>query len=94
MNGIVQSYVPKLVMIPVSLATAFGLTLVPTITRSFVNKDYNVLQKQIDQTYQTIMFLVLPASVGLMALAGPAYTFSLEQMHRMRVEMSCFTMHR
>ncbi|WP_407544046.1 oligosaccharide flippase family protein [Priestia sp. HNGD-A6] len=75
MNGIVQSYVPKLVMIPVSLATAFGLTLVPTITRSFVNKDYNVLQKQIDQTYQTIMFLVLPASVGLMALAGPAYTF-------------------
>ncbi|MEH7198017.1 putative polysaccharide biosynthesis protein [Priestia megaterium] len=75
MNGIVQSYVPKLVMIPVSLATAFGLTLVPTITRSFVNKDYKVLQKQIDQTYQTIMFLVLPASVGLMALAGPAYTF-------------------
>lgn len=75
MNGIVQSYVPKLVMIPVSLATAFGLTLVPTITRSFVNKDYNVLQKQIDQTYQTIMFLVLPASVGLIALAGPAYTF-------------------
>ncbi len=75
MNGIVQSYVPKLVMIPVSLATAFGLTLVPTITRSFVNKDYNVLQKQIDQTYQTIMFLVLPASVGLMALADPAYTF-------------------
>ncbi|MET3686820.1 O-antigen/teichoic acid export membrane protein [Priestia megaterium] len=75
MNGIVQSYVPKLVMIPVSLATAFGLTLVPTITRSFVNKDYNILQKQIDQTYQTIMFLVLPASVGLMALAGPAYTF-------------------
>ncbi|WP_144593716.1 putative polysaccharide biosynthesis protein [Priestia flexa] len=73
MNGIVQSYVPKLVMIPVSLATAFGLTLVPTITRSFVNQDYTALQKQIDQTYQTIMFLVLPASVGLMALAGPAY---------------------
>ncbi|NGY78526.1 polysaccharide biosynthesis protein [Bacillus megaterium] len=75
MNGIVQSYVPKLVMIPVSLATAFGLTLVPTITRSFVNTDYIVLQMQIYQTYQTIMFLVLPASVGLMALAGPAYTF-------------------
>ncbi|TYR82085.1 polysaccharide biosynthesis protein [Priestia megaterium] len=80
MNGIVQSYVPKLVMIPVSLATAFGLTLVPTITRSFVSKDYLGLQKQIDQTYQTIMFLVLPASVGLMALSMPAYTsfFGLE----------------
>ncbi|WP_110114177.1 polysaccharide biosynthesis protein [Bacillus sp. CGMCC 1.16541] len=75
MYGIVQTYVPKLVMIPVSLATAFGLTLVPTITNSYMNKEYGTLQKQIDQTYQTIIFLVLPAVIGLFVLAYPAYGF-------------------
>ena len=32
-------YSHKLVIIPVSLATAFSLTLVPNITNSFVNGD-------------------------------------------------------
>ncbi|KOO46786.1 putative polysaccharide biosynthesis protein [Priestia koreensis] len=75
MYGIIQSWVPKLIMIPVSLATAFGLTLVPTITSSYASGQYDLLKKQIDQTYQTIMFLVLPAVVGLIVLAYPAYNF-------------------
>ncbi|MCI4139779.1 oligosaccharide flippase family protein, partial [Bacillus vallismortis] len=34
MMAILTLYVLKLVMIPVSLATAFGLTFIPTITES------------------------------------------------------------
>ncbi|XQY91059.1 putative polysaccharide biosynthesis protein [Metabacillus sp. HB246100] len=67
-------YVPKLVMIPVSLATAFGLTLIPTITESFTSNNRALLHKQINQTFQIIMLLVLPAVVGLSVLAGPAYS--------------------
>lgn len=67
--------VPKLVMIPVSLATAFGLTLIPAVTESFTSGNRRLLTSQIDQTLQMIMFLVLPAVVGLSILAGPAYTF-------------------
>lgn len=73
MYSVLLLYVPKLVMIPVSLATAFGLTLIPTITESFTNNNRALLHKQIDQTLQLIMLLVLPAVVGLSILAGPAY---------------------
>ncbi|WP_394185795.1 putative polysaccharide biosynthesis protein [Metabacillus halosaccharovorans] len=73
MYSVLLLYVPKLVMIPVSLATAFGLTLIPTITESFTNNNRTLLHKQIDQTLQLIMLLVLPAVVGLSILAGPAY---------------------
>lgn len=63
----------KLVMIPVSLATAFALTLVPTITNSYTSGNYQQLHKQITQTLQVIVFLILPAVIGLSVLAYPAY---------------------
>jgi polysaccharide transporter, PST family len=75
MFGIIQTWVPKLVMIPLSIATAFGLTLVPTITKSFTDGDQALLKRQIDQTYQTIVFLVLPAVIGLTVLSYPIYGF-------------------
>ncbi|MCY8660339.1 lipid II flippase MurJ, partial [Bacillus spizizenii] len=62
-------------MIPVSLATAFGLTLIPTITESFTSGNYKLLNQQINQTMQTILFLIIPAVVGISLLAGPTYTF-------------------
>ncbi|MFS0864484.1 putative polysaccharide biosynthesis protein [Fredinandcohnia sp. 179-A 10B2 NHS] len=71
--GIVVAMVPKLVMIPVSLATAFSLTLVPTITNSFTSGDFNGLRQQIDKTFQICVFLVLPAVVGMSVLAFPMY---------------------
>ncbi|WP_243385997.1 putative polysaccharide biosynthesis protein [Bacillus kexueae] len=71
--SIVNFWVNKIVMIPVSLATAFGLTLVPTITKSFTERNYLLLNHQINQTFQLLMFLVLPAAVGLSVLAQPAY---------------------
>jgi O-antigen/teichoic acid export membrane protein len=75
MFGIVQTWVPKLVMIPLSIATAFGLTLVPAITKSYTDGQLDVLKRQIDQTYQTIVLLVLPAVAGLMVLSYPIYGF-------------------
>ncbi|MEM5016028.1 polysaccharide biosynthesis protein [Metabacillus indicus] len=76
--SIVTLYLPKLVMIPVSLATAFGLTLVPTITKSFTNNNMKLVNKQIDQAFQIIIFLTLPAIVGLAILAEPAYMLFYE----------------
>nr|WP_309099621.1 polysaccharide biosynthesis protein [Fredinandcohnia onubensis] len=70
--------VPKLVMIPVSLATAFSLTLVPTITKSFTSGDFSLLRSQIDKTFQICVLLVLPAVVGLSVLAYPAFNAFFE----------------
>ncbi|UQD53067.1 polysaccharide biosynthesis protein [Bacillus methanolicus] len=64
----------KLVIIPVSLATGFSLTLVPSITKAFVEEDWSSLNRQLDQTLQVLLFLTLPAVIGLSLLAEPVYT--------------------
>lgn len=71
-NSIV-ALVQKIILIPVSLATAFGLTLVPGITKSFVNSDNKTLHYQIKKSFQIILFLTLPCIVGLMLLSTPAF---------------------
>ncbi|WP_066311046.1 polysaccharide biosynthesis protein [Bacillus sp. FJAT-29814] len=64
----------KIVIIPMSLATAFSLTLVPSITKAFVGGDQKSLNRQLNQTFQVLLFLTLPASIGLSLLAEPVYT--------------------
>ncbi|OCA91430.1 cell division protein [Bacillus sp. FJAT-27225] len=64
----------KLVIIPVSLATAFSLTLVPSVTKAFVEGDRKSLNFQLNQTFQVLLFLTLPAAAGLSLLAEPFYT--------------------
>lgn len=63
----------KLILIPVSFATALSISLVPTITESFTNNDGRMLRKQITQTYQIILFLAIPAAAGLSLLSYPAF---------------------
>lgn len=68
----------KLVIIPVSLATAFSLTLVPSVTKAFVEKDRKGLIHQLNQTFQVMLFLTLPAVVGLSMLSEPVFTVFYE----------------
>jgi O-antigen/teichoic acid export membrane protein len=68
----------KLVIIPVSLATAFSLTIVPTITKAFVEKDQKSMNDQLNQTFQIMFFLTLPAAVGMSLLSEPIYTVFYE----------------
>lgn len=63
----------KIVIIPVSLATAFSLALVPLITRAFVSNDQVSVNHNLDQTFQILLFITLPASAGLSVLAEPVY---------------------
>ncbi|MBL4951904.1 polysaccharide biosynthesis protein [Neobacillus sp. YIM B02564] len=64
----------KIVIIPVSLATAFSLTLVPSITKAFVEGDKKSMVHQLNQSFQVLLFLTLPAAIGLSLLAEPVYT--------------------
>ncbi|MFS0644262.1 putative polysaccharide biosynthesis protein [Siminovitchia sp. 179-K 8D1 HS] len=72
--GILNMTTHKLVIIPVSLATAFALTLVPLITESFVNDNRKQMFRQLDQTFQVLLFITIPAAIGLALLADPMYT--------------------
>lgn len=72
--SIFNMYAQKLVMIPVSLATAMGLTVVPAITTSYMGGDRKVLKAQITKIFEIVFFLTLPAVGGLTVMASEAYT--------------------
>lgn len=72
--GILNFSTQKLVIIPVSLATAFAMTLVPMVTSSFVKKDMAAVKQQLNKTFEVLLFLTVPAAVGMMLLAEPLYT--------------------
>lgn len=69
----VIALVQKIILIPVSLATAFGLTLIPVITQSFTAKNIPQLHHQIKKTLDVIFFLTLPAVAGLVVLGYPSF---------------------
>ncbi|MFS0787566.1 polysaccharide biosynthesis protein [Shouchella sp. 1P09AA] len=73
--GVLTGMAHKIVLIPMALATALSITLVPTITRAYVSGDQTVLQTYITQTYQVILFITIPASFGMFVLAEPIYYF-------------------
>lgn len=72
----------KLIVIPVMIATGMSLTLVPALTESFTKRNIQKLVSEINLAIQIVLFLVVPAVFGLIALAPEAYgsLFSLEQI--------------
>ncbi|WLR50291.1 polysaccharide biosynthesis protein [Bacillus tianshenii] len=63
----------KVILIPISLSTAMALTLIPTITSSYTEQNFDRVKQQISQALQIIMFLVMPAAFGLSVVAYTAY---------------------
>ncbi|TSB47607.1 putative polysaccharide biosynthesis protein [Alkalicoccobacillus porphyridii] len=63
-----------LVLVPVSLATAFSISLIPNITASFNKGDLQDVIQKIKQTFNLLMFVLLPAVVGMVLLSEPIYT--------------------
>lgn len=71
-NSIV-SLVQKIAIIPIVFANAFALTLVPSITRSFVEKNKQELDAQITKTFEIILFLTLPCFIFFWVFAKDTF---------------------
>ena len=71
--SVLNMYARQLSNIPVSLATAFSLTLVPAITKFYVAKDHKGFQRQVSQIFQLVLFLTAPAAIGMAVLGYPLY---------------------
>ncbi|MGF2615765.1 polysaccharide biosynthesis protein [Rossellomorea vietnamensis] len=63
-----------LVMVPLSLATAFGMSLIPEITSAYTRGEIKEVNAQISQSIQVMLFFTLPAGIGLSILGKPVYT--------------------
>ncbi|MBU5593714.1 polysaccharide biosynthesis protein [Amphibacillus sp. MSJ-3] len=66
----INLYGHKLIMIPITLATGTSLASLPTLTKSFVDRNYQLLFRQINQSLQIIMLLILPSVVGMSLLSN------------------------
>lgn len=76
--GMLNFSTHKLVMIPVMLAMGFSMTLIPLITTYYAKDDVVGLTKSLNQTFQVLLFLTLPAALGISVLAYEFYTVFYE----------------
>jgi O-antigen/teichoic acid export membrane protein len=72
--GILNFNAQKLVIIPMTLATGFSMALVPSVTSAFASDNRETFRYQLDQAFQILLFLTIPAVVGMSVLADPLYT--------------------
>ena len=49
------------------------MALIPMITRAFIKDDQSDLTTNLNQTFQVLLFITLPACIGLSVLAEPVY---------------------
>ncbi|GAB3792183.1 putative polysaccharide biosynthesis protein [Virgibacillus kimchii] len=69
----INFYGHKLVIIPITLATGLSIAAMPALTKSFFENDKELVTKQINQAFQVILVLIIPAVVGLSLLSHEAY---------------------
>ncbi|MEM5671789.1 hypothetical protein AAHB54_09800 [Bacillus cereus] len=71
--GLVQ----MVVLIPVSVATAFSMSLVPEMTKAYTAGNVKLLYKHFTRTNLLVVGITVPAAIGMMVLAKPCILFYL-----------------
>lgn len=64
----------KLIMIVISLASALAVTVIPLLSTARARDDINSIRQQIANVLMLFYFVMMPASLGLAAVAQPIYT--------------------
>ncbi|GHV97717.1 transporter [Lactobacillus nasalidis] len=64
----------KLIMIVVSLSSAMAVTAIPLLSGAHARGDYRDISRQIANTLELFLFVLLPASLGMAAISKPLYT--------------------
>lgn len=79
--GVLNVYAQKLVLIPMTLATGFSMALLPSVTKAYVSEDSEELNRQLNQAFQILLFITIPAVVGMSVLADPIYSAFTAMIH-------------
>lgn len=57
--------------VPLAIASAIGVAIIPNIVRAYMNQDKEALYAKISQAVKFNMMIVIPCAFGLGVLAGP-----------------------
>lgn len=63
----------KLIMIVVSLASAMGITVIPLLSAAVTRHEMHDVSRQMTNAIQLFSIVMIPASLGMMAIAQPLY---------------------
>ncbi|MGL6207464.1 MAG: putative polysaccharide biosynthesis protein [Lactobacillus panisapium] len=83
----------KLIMIIVSLASAMAVTAIPLLSAAHAKHDFAGISKQIGNTLDLFLFVMIPAAFGMAAIATPIYTifYGFDQLGSNILYLSAFT---
>lgn len=70
-NGVYDTQAVGLSNIPIAIASAMASAILPSIAGSFATKNKKEVNQKIRTAIKTIMFLAIPAAVGMTVLAKP-----------------------
>lgn len=71
--SILSTWGAKFNMIIISIATGMIVSLTPNLTSSLVVNNFKDIHKKINQSFQILLFLIMPMTVGLSFLSKPVY---------------------
>ena len=71
--GIIRVNCTKLASIPMVLATGFGAGLVPYLVETLEKQDFHLLNKQINEIFNTVLFILLPIILWMIVYVRPIY---------------------
>lgn len=72
--SILTTWGSKLNVIVMAVASGMIVSLIPNIASSFVVKNYEDVRNKINEALQSLIFVVLPMTVGLSLIAEPIWT--------------------
>jgi O-antigen/teichoic acid export membrane protein len=72
--GLFNANPDKLTMVVIALATSISATGLPLITEAVTLKNFKELSRLISNNLQLFVFVMLPATFGMIVLAKPLYT--------------------
>jgi len=72
--GIIQANAHKLSTIITSFGSALAITSVPVMSDLMVKERYEDVSYQFEQAVQLLMFIMIPAVIGMFIVAEPFYT--------------------
>lgn len=83
----------KLIMIIVSLASAMAVTAIPLLSAAHAKHDFKGISKQVGNTLDLFLFIMIPAAFGMAAIATPVYTifYGFDQLGSNILYLSAFT---
>lgn len=71
--SIISTWGSKFNMIITSISTGVIVSLIPNLTASFVVGDKKDINRKVNQTFQILLFLTIPMTIGLSMLAEPVW---------------------